>query len=54
MAQVGVRARLARDVDRECVLAAAGAAAAALDDRELLVAWLVVELEDQEAVHEPA
>jgi hypothetical protein len=49
-----VRARLARDVDRERVLAAAGTTAAALDDRELLVARLVVEFEHEEAVDEPA
>ena len=54
MAQVRVRAGLAPEVDGERVEAGALVAAAAGDDRELVLARLVVELERHEAVDEPA
>jgi len=54
VAQVDVLARRARDVDGEWVQAGARRAASAADDLELLVARLVVELDDEEAVGQPA
>ena len=54
VAQVGMDPRLAPEVDGERVEAGARVAAAAGDDRQLVLARLVVELQRHEAVDEPA
>jgi hypothetical protein len=54
VAELGMAARLARDVDRERVEARSAGPAATGDDLDLLLARLIVQLEDDEPVGEPA